>query len=109
MGHSQEEFDPRARRREGIVGLRAPHMRPNLGSGDGWSEGVSDGDKSAHLRDRGVSSRPDDDRSRIIDALAKCEACKEHVLQRDILCPSKVIVEIPAITPVRHRQTSMRQ
>ncbi|CAH2229262.1 jg11289, partial [Pararge aegeria aegeria] len=39
MGLCQEEFEhPRARRSEGIIGLRAPHVRPNLGSGDDRSE-----------------------------------------------------------------------
>ncbi|CAH2229644.1 jg4874 [Pararge aegeria aegeria] len=34
---ARNSLNPRARRSEGIVGLRAPHVRPNLGSGDDWS------------------------------------------------------------------------
>ncbi|CAH2256712.1 jg10945 [Pararge aegeria aegeria] len=41
---ARKSLNPRARRSEGIVGLRAPHVRPNLGSGDDWSERVTDGD-----------------------------------------------------------------
>ncbi|CAH2238715.1 jg17583 [Pararge aegeria aegeria] len=43
-GSARKSLNPRARRSEGIVGLRAPHVRPNLGSGDDWSERVTDGD-----------------------------------------------------------------
>ncbi|CAH2242912.1 jg14481 [Pararge aegeria aegeria] len=60
---SRKSLNPRALRSVGIVGLRAPHVRPNLGSSDDWSERVSDGE-SARLRGRGVSPRPDDVRSR---------------------------------------------
>ncbi|CAH2241283.1 jg3344 [Pararge aegeria aegeria] len=41
-GSARKSWNPRARRSEGIVGLRAPHVRPNLGSGDDWSERVTD-------------------------------------------------------------------
>ncbi|CAH2241187.1 jg3253 [Pararge aegeria aegeria] len=43
-GSARKSLNPRARRSEGIVGLRSPHVRPNLGSGDDWSERVTDGD-----------------------------------------------------------------
>ncbi|CAH2231609.1 jg14331 [Pararge aegeria aegeria] len=43
-GSARMSLNPRAPRSEGIVGLRAPHVRPNLGSGDDWSERVTDGD-----------------------------------------------------------------
>ncbi|CAH2242387.1 jg12968 [Pararge aegeria aegeria] len=43
-GSARKSLNPRARRSEGIVGLRAPHVWPNLGSGDDWSERVTDGD-----------------------------------------------------------------
>ncbi|CAH2251054.1 jg11797 [Pararge aegeria aegeria] len=43
-GSARKSLNPRARRSEGIVGLRTPHVRPNLGSGDDWSERVTDGD-----------------------------------------------------------------
>ncbi|CAH2235507.1 jg27835 [Pararge aegeria aegeria] len=43
-GSARKSLNPRARRSEGIVGLRAPYVRPNLGSGDDWSERVTDGD-----------------------------------------------------------------
>ncbi|CAH2218198.1 jg12089 [Pararge aegeria aegeria] len=33
-GSNRKSLNPRARRSEGIVGLRVPHVRPNLGSGD---------------------------------------------------------------------------
>ncbi|CAH2208242.1 jg24695, partial [Pararge aegeria aegeria] len=36
-GSARKSLNPRARRSEGIVDLRAPHVRPNLGSGDDWS------------------------------------------------------------------------
>ncbi|CAH2259533.1 jg24264 [Pararge aegeria aegeria] len=42
-GSARKNLNPRARRSEGIVCLRAPHVRPNLGSGDDWSERVTDG------------------------------------------------------------------
>ncbi|CAH2229182.1 jg14902 [Pararge aegeria aegeria] len=42
-GSARKSLNPRARRSEGIVGLRAPHVRPNLGSGDDWCERVTDG------------------------------------------------------------------
>ncbi|CAH2242726.1 jg11455 [Pararge aegeria aegeria] len=34
-----------ARRSKRVVGPRAPHVRPNLGSGDVWSDRVSGGEK----------------------------------------------------------------
>ncbi|CAH2210327.1 jg2462, partial [Pararge aegeria aegeria] len=43
-GSARKSLNPRARRSEGIGGLSAPHARPNLGSGDDWSERVTDGD-----------------------------------------------------------------
>ncbi|CAH2217954.1 jg19122 [Pararge aegeria aegeria] len=43
-GSAKKSLNPRARSSEGIVGLRARHVRPNLGSGDDWSERVTDGD-----------------------------------------------------------------
>ncbi|CAH2262777.1 jg18160 [Pararge aegeria aegeria] len=43
-GSARKSLNTTARRSEGIVGLRAPHVRPNLGSGDDWSERVTDGD-----------------------------------------------------------------
>ncbi|CAH2218456.1 jg17572 [Pararge aegeria aegeria] len=43
-GSARKSLNPRARRNEGIVGLRAPHVRPNLGSGDDWSERITDGE-----------------------------------------------------------------
>ncbi|CAH2261766.1 jg14173 [Pararge aegeria aegeria] len=43
-GSARKSLNPRARRSEGIVGLRALHVRLNLGSGDDWSERVTDGD-----------------------------------------------------------------
>ncbi|CAH2211305.1 jg24620 [Pararge aegeria aegeria] len=58
-----ESLNPRARTSDGIVGLRQPDVRLNLGSGDDWSYGVWDGDYSARLRGRGVSPCPDDVRS----------------------------------------------
>ncbi|CAH2217310.1 jg5620 [Pararge aegeria aegeria] len=39
-GSARKSLNPRARRSEGIVGLRVPHVTPNLGSGDDWSEGA---------------------------------------------------------------------
>ncbi|CAH2226789.1 jg24179, partial [Pararge aegeria aegeria] len=39
-----KSLDPRARRNEGIVDLRAPRVRPNLGSGDDSSGRVTGGD-----------------------------------------------------------------
>ncbi|CAH2217514.1 jg22344, partial [Pararge aegeria aegeria] len=63
-GSARKSLNPRARRSEGIVGLRAPHVRPNLGSGDDWSERVTDGDYSARFRERGASPRRVDVRSR---------------------------------------------
>ncbi|CAH2241211.1 jg3276 [Pararge aegeria aegeria] len=40
-GSARKSLSPRARRSEGIVCLRAPHVRPNLGSADDWSERVT--------------------------------------------------------------------
>ncbi|CAH2234658.1 jg17935 [Pararge aegeria aegeria] len=39
-GSARKSLNPRARRSEGIVGLRLPRVRPNLGSGDDCSETV---------------------------------------------------------------------
>ncbi|CAH2232610.1 jg14804 [Pararge aegeria aegeria] len=50
-GSASKSLNPRARRSEGIIGLRAPHVRPNHGSGDDWSERVTDGPRlRAHVR-----------------------------------------------------------
>ncbi|CAH2230067.1 jg20276 [Pararge aegeria aegeria] len=38
----KNSLNPRARKSEGIVGMRAPHVRPNLGLGEDWSERVTD-------------------------------------------------------------------
>ncbi|CAH2250190.1 jg6905 [Pararge aegeria aegeria] len=43
-GSARKSLNPRARRSEGIAVLRAPHVRPDLGSGDDWSERVTDSD-----------------------------------------------------------------
>ncbi|CAH2265147.1 jg9297 [Pararge aegeria aegeria] len=43
-GSARKILNLRARRRKGIDGLRAAHVGPNLGSGDDWSEKVTDGD-----------------------------------------------------------------
>ncbi|CAH2237397.1 jg11253 [Pararge aegeria aegeria] len=43
-GTASKSLNPRARRSEEIVGLRAPHVGPNLGSGNDWSERVTVGD-----------------------------------------------------------------
>ncbi|CAH2235130.1 jg16121 [Pararge aegeria aegeria] len=39
-GSARKSLNPRARRSEGIVGLRAPHVRQNLGSGDIGAKGL---------------------------------------------------------------------
>ncbi|CAH2268191.1 jg8197 [Pararge aegeria aegeria] len=54
---ARKSLKPRARRSEGIVGLRTPHERPNLGTGDGWSEKVSHDDSSARLQGRDARPR----------------------------------------------------
>ncbi|CAH2207758.1 jg4656 [Pararge aegeria aegeria] len=41
---ARKSLNPRARRSEGIVGPRAPHVRLNLSSGDDWNERVTDSD-----------------------------------------------------------------
>ncbi|CAH2267092.1 jg8356 [Pararge aegeria aegeria] len=59
-GSARKSLIPKAQRSEGIVGLRSPHVGPNLGSREDWREG----DYPAHLRGHGVSQRPDDVRRR---------------------------------------------
>ncbi|CAH2217940.1 jg23667, partial [Pararge aegeria aegeria] len=49
-GAAKKCLNPRSRRGKGVVGLGAPQVRPNLGSGDDWCERVSDGDLERKTR-----------------------------------------------------------
>ncbi|CAH2226528.1 jg17010, partial [Pararge aegeria aegeria] len=84
-GAARKSLNPRTRRSEGIVSLRAPHVRTNLGSGDDWSERVTDGDlNSPHASENVVRAHV-----RMTLEYGDLVFAGENVVQRLIVCSDR--------------------